>query len=130
MSNVLQCHLLQGKFNRQQKQWSWMLRRPHEYDGHCDTDSTAKLVVVIAAAVVVNAESYSKSFSVQVTTTATIAPSTWNVRAVVSQSCSILSNSWPQQQQQQQQQANKQLQHQSSCTGNCGLRSSTCSLLR
>jgi len=58
-----------------------MLRRPHEYDGHCDADmqfsdmqcsdnTTAEIVVVIAAAVVGNARSYSRSFSVHVTTAA------------------------------------------------------------
>ncbi len=48
-----------------------MLRSPHKNDGQCDIDmrcadnTATKLVVVIAAAVVANAESYSKSFSVQ-----------------------------------------------------------------
>jgi len=53
-----------------------MLRKPHEYDGHfdiemrCADNTAAEFVVVMAAAVVGNAQSYSKSFSVQLTTTA------------------------------------------------------------
>ncbi len=70
-----------------------MLRRLHNADGQCSSDmqrannTAAKLVVVIAAAVVANAESYSKSFSAQ-GPTAEAETTVWYVRTVVSQSCS------------------------------------------
>ncbi len=50
-------------------------------------NTAAKLLVAIAAAVVANAESYSKSFSAQ-RPTAAAETTVWYVRMVVSQSCS------------------------------------------
>jgi len=50
-------------------------------------NTAAKLLVAIAAAVVANAESYSKSFSAQ-RPTAAAETTVWYVRTVVSQSCS------------------------------------------
>ena len=73
-----------------------MLRSPHKNDGQCDIDmrcadnTATKLVVVIAAAVVANAESYSKSFSAQSPTAAAETRIRY-VSTVVSQSCSKLS---------------------------------------
>ena len=89
MSNVLQCHLLQGKStvsksnegsNAHKAAWAWwslwyrraMCRQHSSRISHCDTDmqcadnTAAELAVVIAAAIVKNAQSYSNSFSVQI----------------------------------------------------------------
>lgn len=56
----------------------------------CADKTARKLIVVIAAAVVANAESYSKSCNAQVPTAAA-ATTIWYVRTVVSQSCSKVS---------------------------------------